>query len=320
MDILFIVDPLEGLDLQGDTSYALMLEAEQRGHRVWTCQNWHLGLEHDQAVVDAEPTAVTLADTPAEAFARSSREHRALADFGVVFLRTDPPLNVDYLHTTWILDRAVGQTVLVNNPRGLRALNEHLSILRFPDLIPPTLVTRSESQLRKFLEEQGGAIVLKPVDGFGGLGIFLAREGDPNLSSIIESSTQAGRVWTMAQRYLPDAAYGDKRIVLVDGDPIGAVLRVPPDNEVRDNLHVGARAAKTELTPREVEIIERVKPMLRSYEQILVGLDVIGDHLTEINITSPTGIRHISRLDGINAAAPVLACAERKARALQSGP
>jgi glutathione synthase len=154
------------------------------------------------------------------------------------------------------------------------------------------------------------------VEGFGGLGVFVAREGDPNLSSILETATSAGRVWTMAQRYLPAAKQGDKRIVLVDAEPIGAVLRVPPEGEARDNLHVGGRAVKTIITEREHEIIARVAPMLKEYGQILVGLDVIGDYLTEINITSPTGIRHITRLEGFNAATPVIECVERKATEL----
>ncbi len=316
MRILFIVDELAGLELAGDTSYALMLETVARGHELWTCQVRHLGLEGNDAVVSALPTKAALAETPAEAFECGDRETHSLSHFGAVFMRADPPLNVEYLHATWILDHARGKTVLVNDPRGLREYNEHLSILSFPEFIPPTIVTRSESRLREFLGEHKEGIILKPVDGFGGLGIFLVRDGDPNTSSIIESSTQGGRVWTMAQRYLPAAKQGDKRIILVDGEPIGAVLRVPPEGEARDNLHVGSRAEKTELTPRELEIIAAVKPVLKEYGQILVGLDVIGDTLTEINITSPTGIRHITKLDGINAAAPVLACVEEKAAAL----
>ncbi len=313
MKVLFIVDELHKLELDGDTSYALMLETVARGHQLWTCQVRHLGLEGDDAVVSAEPTAAILADKPSEAFSCESRRTHSLSHFDAVFMRADPPLNVEYLHATWILNHARGKTVLVNDPRGLRELNEHLSILSFPEFIPPTIVTRSEERLREFLNEQGGNVILKPVDGFGGMGIFLVREGDPNTSSIFETSTQGGQVWTMAQRYLPAAKTGDKRIVLVDGDPIGAVLRVPPEGETRDNLHVGGRAVKTTLTPREKEIIAAVRPVLREYGQILVGLDVIGDTLTEINITSPTGIRHISRLDGINAATPVIACVEAKA-------
>ncbi len=316
MKILFILDELAKLQLDGDTSYALMLETVARGHELWTCQVGHLGLEQTDAVASAVPTQVTLAETPADAFVCGERTQLSLGEFGAVFMRADPPLNVEYLHATWILDNARGKTVLVNDPRGLREHNEHLSILAYPEFIPPTIVTRSESRLRSFLDEQGGAIILKPVDGFGGMGIFLLKQGDPNLSSIIETSTQAGSIWTMAQRYLPDAKRGDKRIVLVDGDPIGAVLRVPPEGEARDNLHVGGRAEKTELTPRELEIIAALRPTLREYGQILVGLDVIGDTLTEINITSPTGIRHITKLDGINAATPVIECVEVKAKAL----
>ena len=316
MKVLFVLDELSKLQLAGDTSYALMLETVAREHGLWTCQVGHLGLEGDDAVAEAQHTLVKLAETPAEAFECGPRSLMSLAEFGAVFMRADPPLNVEYLQATWILDNARGKTVLVNDPRGLREHNEHLSILAYPEFIPPTIVTRSEARLRAFLDEQDGAIILKPVDGFGGLGIFLVKKGDPNLSSIIETSTQAGGIWTMAQRYLPDAKRGDKRIVLVDGDPIGAVLRVPPEGEARDNLHVGGRAEKTVLTPRELEIVAAVRPTLREYGQILVGLDVIGDTLTEINITSPTGIRHITRLDGINAATPVLECVEAKAKAL----
>lgn len=316
MKILFVVDELTKLELAGDTSYALMLESTDRGHELWTCQVGHLGLEGADAVADAVLTRVCDAAMPAHAFDYGERELQSLAEFGAVFMRADPPLNVEYLHATWILDHARGKTVLVNDPRGLREHNEHLSILAFPEFIPPTVVTRNADRLLSFLDEQDGAIILKPVDGFGGMGIFLAKQGDPNLSSIIETSTRAGTIWTMAQRYLPDAKVGDKRIVLVDGDPIGAVLRVPPEGEARGNLHVGGRADKTELTEREHQIVAAVRPVLREYGQILVGLDVIGDYLTEINITSPTGIRHITKLDGVNAATPVIECVEAKAKAL----
>jgi glutathione synthase len=313
---LFIVDPLERLALAGDTSYALMLEAAARGWDVWTCQIEHLGLEGDDAVADACPTIVTLATTPAEAFKVLARAAKRLADFDVVLMRKDPPVDVSYLHATWILDHARGKTVLVNDPRGLRELNEHLAVLHFPQLTPPTIVTRSTERLRAFQQEQGGAIVVKPVDGYGGLGIFVVRDGDPNASSILETSTGAGTRWTLAQRFLPEAAQGDKRIVLVDGEPIGAVLRVPAASEARGNLHVGGRAVKTSLDDHDRQIIAALAPFLTSHGQIFVGLDVIGGMLTEINITSPTGIRHIARLDDRNVAAPVLDCFERKVRAM----
>ncbi len=318
MRALFILDPLDRLGLAGDTSYALMLEAAARGWDVWTCQVEHLGLVGDDAVVDAVPTIVTPATTPAEAFQLEARAALRLADFDVVLMRKDPPVDVAYLHATWILDHARGKTLLVNDPRGLRELNEHLAVLRFPKLTPPTIVTRSAERLRAFQREQGGAIVLKPVDGYGGLGIFVVRDGDPNASSIIETSTDAGRKWAIAQRFLPEVVHGDKRIVLVDGEPIGAVLRVPAEAEARGNLHVGGRAVKCAIDARDREIIAAVAPVLRDYGQILVGLDVIGGMLTELNITSPTGIRHIAQLEDRNVAAPILERFEQMARALRS--
>jgi glutathione synthase len=313
---LFIVDPLDRLALAGDTSYALMLEAAARGWDVWTCQIEHLGLAGDDAVADACPTIVTPATTPADAFQVEQRAHKRLADFDVVLMRKDPPVDVNYLHATWILDHARSKTLLVNDPRGLRELNEHLAVLYFPTLTPPTIVTRSTDQLREFQKQQGGAIVVKPVDGYGGLGIFVVRDGDPNASSILETSTGAGTRWTLAQKFLPEAAQGDKRILLVDGEPIGAVLRVPAAAEARGNLHVGGRAVKATIDERDRQIIAEVGPFLRSHGQIFVGLDVIGGMLTEINITSPTGVRHVSRLDDRNVAAPILDCFEQKARAL----
>ena len=312
--LLFIVDPLDRLALAGDTSYALMLEAAARGWDVWTCELGHLGLTGDDAVADAAPTIVTPATTPAEAFQLEARVAKRLAEFDVVLMRKDPPVDVAYLHATWILDHARGKTLLVNDPRGLRELNEHLAVLRFPQLTPPTIVTRSADHLRAFQREQGGAIVVKPVDGYGGLGIFVVRDGDPNASSILETSTGAGTRWTLAQRYLPEAAEGDKRILLADGEPVGAVLRVPPTAEARGNLHVGGRAVRTSLDERDRAIVAAVAPVLRAHGQVFAGLDVIGGMLTEINITSPTGVRHVARLEDRNAAAPILDCFARLAR------
>jgi glutathione synthase len=314
---LFIIDPLDRLQLAGDTSYALMLEAAARGWSVWTCQIEHLGLVGNDAVTDACPTIVMPATTPAEAFQVEASSYQRLADFDVVLMRKDPPLDVNYLHATWILDHARGKTLLVNDPRGLRELNEHLAVLNFPHLTPPTIVTRSAAKLRAFQAEQGGAIVVKPVDGYGGLGIFVVKDGDPNASSILETSTGAGTRWTLAQTYLPKAIEGDKRIILVDGEAVGAVLRVPAEAEARGNLHVGGKAVKTEIDSRDRQIISELAPFLKSHGQILVGLDVIGGMLTEINITSPTGVRHVSRLEDRNVAAPIMDCFERMARGIR---
>lgn len=306
MKLLFIVDPLEKLGLAGDTSYALMLEACTRGWEVFTCQLEHLGMTHDDATASAVRTMVEDAETPAEAFTVGDAQDFRLADFDMVWMRKDPPVDVAFLHATWILEHARGKTLLVNDPRGLRELNEHLAVLRFPAITPPTLVTRSAAKLRAFQQDCGGAIVVKPVDGYGGLGIFIVRDGDPNASSIIETSTGAGTRWTIAQKYLPEAVQGDKRILLADGEFMGAVLRVPAEAEARGNLHVGGRAVKTELDARDREIIAAVAPTLKQFGQVFVGLDVIGGFLTELNITSPTGVRHVARLEHRNVAGPIL--------------
>jgi glutathione synthase len=312
---LFILDPLEKLGLAGDTSYGLMLEAAARNWEIWTCQLEHLGLVGNDAVVDAVPTQVVDAALPAQAFSIGERAPRRLADFDIVLMRKDPPVDVNYLHATWILDHARGKTLLVNDPRGLRELNEHLAVLNFPHLTPPTIVTRSPERLRAFQAEQGGVIVVKPVDGYGGLGIFVVRDGDPNASSIIETSTGAGSRWTLAQRFLPAVTEGDKRIVLCAGEPVGAVLRVPATAEARGNLHVGGRAVKTVIDARDRQIIAELAPFLAQHGQIFVGLDVIGGMLTELNITSPTGIRHIAKLEQRNVAGEVLERFEQLARA-----
>jgi glutathione synthase len=313
MRILFIVDPLDRLALAGDSSYALMIEAARRDHEVWTCQIDHLGLEHDDPVAEAQLTQVQAATRHDDAFSLEEPTPIPLEAFDVVMMRKDPPFDVGYLHATWILEQARGKTLLVNDPRGLRELNEHLAVLRFPDLTPPTIVTRSARRLGAFLREQGGAIVVKPIEGYGGLGVFVVREGDPNTSSIFESSTLAGARWTMAQKYLPEVVHGDKRILLVGGEPIGAVLRVPAVGDARSNLHVGGRPVKTDLDDDDRAIIRAVAPTLAEHGQIFVGLDVIGGRLTEINVTSPTGIRHVEALEGRNVAALVLDGLEARA-------
>jgi glutathione synthase len=238
----------------------------------------------------------------------------------VVLMRKDPPVDVAYLHATWILEMARGKTVVINDPSGIRELNEHLAVLKFPELTPPTLVTRSASRLKAFMREQGGAIVVKPVDGFGGLGVFVVRAGDPNASSIFETSTGAGVRWTMAQKYLPDVVKGDKRILLVDGEPIGALLRVPSEHEHRANLHVGGRAAKTSLDENDRAIVERVGPSLRRDGLFFVGLDVIGGRLTEVNVTSPTGVQEIDAIEGRSLEADVIDAVERRVADLAAAP
>lgn len=315
MKVLFIMDALASLHLEGDTTYAFLLAAERLGWSSYTCQVGHLGLNGQQALAQAWPTKAVEAKDPADAFSVGVPSHFPLSDFDAVFLRTDPPVNAEYLQATWILEHARDQTVLVNDPRGLRELNEHLSALRFPEITPKTIVTRDMGQLRQFLADQNGVMVVKPVDGFGGKGIFIVRQGDPNLSSLLETATDAGRTWTMAQAFLPDASVGDKRILLADGEYVGAILRIPPPGEARDNLHVGGRAEASELTKKERDIVQKLAPTLRQHGILFAGIDVIGEQLTEINITSPTGIRHFDRLTGGDSAGAVLASVAKRAQA-----
>ena len=229
-----------------------------------------------------------------------------------VFMRKDPPIDLDYYFATLLLERARGKTLMINDPRGLREQNEKLAILEYPQFIPPTIVTREALRLRSFLAEQGGEMVVKPLDASGGFGVFHVRQGDTNTGAILEQSTNLGRRWTMAQRYLPEVRNGDKRILLVDGEPLCAVLRVPAPDDARGNLHVGARAMPTKIEGRDLDIVGVVGPRLREAGHFFVGLDVIGGHLTEINVTSPTGIMEANALYHEEYETKVIEALERK--------
>jgi glutathione synthase len=221
-----------------------------------------------------------------------------LKSCAAVLMRKDPPFDLDYYFATLLLERARGATLIVNDPRGLREQNEKLAILEYPELCPPTVVTREATRLRAFLAEQGGEMVVKPLDASGGFGVFHVRRGDPNTGAILEQSTNLGRRWTMAQKYLPEVKRGDKRILLIDGEPLCAVLRVPAADDLRGNLHVGAKPMATTLDDRDQAIVHKVGPRLRERGHFFVGLDVIGGWLTEVNVTSPTGILEANTLYG----------------------
>ena len=219
-----------------------------------------------------------------------------LASCDAVLMRKDPPFDLDYYFATLLLERARGKTLIINDPRGLREQNEKLAVLEYPDLCPPSIVTRETTQLRSFLSEQGGEMVVKPLDASGGFGVFHVRKGDPNTGAILEQATNLGRRWTMAQKYLPEVRRGDKRILLCDGEFLCAVLRVPAPDDARGNLHVGAKPMATKLDERDNEIVRVLGPRLRERGHFFVGLDVIGGWLTEINVTSPTGILEANTL------------------------
>lgn len=294
-DVLFILDPLSTIHPHKDSSYLMIAEAERRGFQPWACQQYDLSLRGADAHAAVVPITVPQLGQPVAL--RGPAEFRDLASFRVVLMRKDPPVDANFILATWCLDRAAQQTLVINHPGGLRDLSEKLAILEFPEFIPQTFLLRTVGDLRDTLGALGGQMILKPVYGFGGREVLIAREGDPNLSTLFELATRDGTTWTIAQAFVPEAKQGDKRILLVDGEPIGAVMRVPADGELRNNFHAGGSPAVTALTARDLQICARVGPFLRKRGQFFAGLDVLGDYLTEINVTSPTGMQEINRLE-----------------------
>jgi glutathione synthase len=296
-DVLFVLDPLETIHPKKDSSYLMIAEALRRGYRPWMVELSGLLLRGAEAVARAYPLG--LRELGAPLHVDGDPQVRSMGSFRVVVMRKDPPVDPDFVTATWCLDRAAAQTLVINQPQGLRDLSEKLAILEFPELIPRSFLLRTVGDLRDALAELGGQMILKPVFGFGGREVLIAREGDPNLSTLFELATRDGRTWTIAQEFVPAAKHGDKRILLVDGSPIGAVLRVPAEGELRNNFHAGGSPVHTELSPRDREICGRVGPFVRERGQFFVGIDVLGDRLTEINVTSPTGMQEINRLAGL---------------------
>jgi glutathione synthase len=296
-DVLFILDPLSTINPTKDSSYLMIAEAERRGYQPWSAQLEGLCLRGADAYAAAEPLTVPHLGQPV--VVRGPAEVRNLASFRVVLMRKDPPVDANFILATWCLDRAAKQTLVINEPGGLRDLSEKLAILEFPEFIPQSYMLRTTGDLRDALEALGGQMIIKPVYGFGGREVLIAREGDPNLSTLFELATRDGTTWTIAQAFVPEAKNGDKRILMVDGEPIGAVMRVPASGEIRNNFHAGGSPAATALTARDLQICARVGPFLRERGQFFAGLDVLGDFLTEINVTSPTGMQEINRLENL---------------------
>nr|WP_228023922.1 glutathione synthase [Synechocystis salina] len=302
----FIVDPLEKLDPGHDSTVAMMEAAQKLGHEVFVTSVGDLAVINGQAwaklaAVRLQP--VSLVDGHWQVFQPwyevSDSQWMDLTACQAVFMRKDPPVTVQYLYATFILELlAPTETMVINSPQGLREANEKMYTLQFAAVMPPTVVSLDKGLIRQFLEEQGAA-VLKPLGGKAGEGILFLDPGDRNFNSLVEISTQQGREPVMVQRFLPAAKDGDKRIILLDGDPIGAVNRIPSGAEFRGNMAVGGRVAPTTITPREAEICALLKPKLQADGLYLVGIDVIGGYLTEVNVTSPTGIREIDRLEGV---------------------
>jgi glutathione synthase len=303
------MDPIESIDIQGDTTFVLMLEAQRRGHRVLYALPDDLGVAHGEVVARVRP--VTLRREVGRHVDVGDAQTLVLDEADVVFQRKDPPVDPAYVTTTQIL-ALCRRALVLNRPQGILAANEKLYALNFADLMPATCVTHSITTLREFMGELGGEMIVKPLDGRGGEGIFHVHEADRNLLSILEQSTTFESRRVMAQQYLPAVREGDKRILLIDGEPLGAVLRVPAEDEHRANLHVGGSAAKSLLDARDRRIIERLAPSLRRDGLFFVGIDVIGGLLTEVNVTSPTGVQEINTLEGRQLEAEILDAVEAR--------
>ena len=317
---LFIVDPLEGLNVTQDTTVVFMREAARRSHEVATCEVPDLLVGEGGSPV-AWVTETTLLDAAVDGpwYRAGARSLRPLAEFDVVWMRKDPPYDLNYFFASHLLGLVPATTLVVNDPRGLREVTEKLFVLRFPDLTPPTIVTRKIRELLGFRDKLGGEMVIKPVEGCGGEGVFHLTPGDRNVRALLEMSTQNETRFLIGQRYLPEIREGDKRIIVLEGEPIGAVLRVPEPDESRANFHAGGRAARTGISEREREICTRLAPELERYGILFAGIDVIGGWLTEVNVTSPTGVQEINSLDGVRLEENVLDAVEERLRVRSGG-
>ncbi|MEK1889299.1 MAG: glutathione synthase [Phyllobacterium sp.] len=294
------MDHIKSIRIGGDTTFALCLEAQKRGHNLFHYTPDRLSLR--DGVVSARVEELSVRDVEGDHFTLGEPILRDLSEMDVVLLRQDPPFDMNYITTTHILERIHPQTLVVNDPAWVRNSPEKIFVTEFPDLMPETLITKDPQEIVSFRKEFGD-IILKPLYGNGGAGVFHLADGDRNLTSLLEMFGQMFREPIIAQRYLKDVRAGDKRIILIDGEPVGAINRVPSESDARSNMHVGGRAEKTDLTPREREICTRIGPSLRERGFILVGIDVIGDYMTEINVTSPTGVREVKRFGGADIAA-----------------
>ena len=302
MKIAFQMDPIDAVDISADTTFRLAEEAQARGHTLFYYSPDSLAFQEGRITARGHP--ITVKRTQGDHVTFGDREQVALADWDVIWLRQDPPFDMHYITTTHLLDRLAETTLVANNPFWVRNYPEKLMVLDYPDLVPPTAITRDLETLKEFRQRHGD-IIVKPLYGNGGAGVFRLAPDDRNLNSLFELFTTTSREPLIVQKYLPAVTRGDKRILLVDGEPVGAINRIPAEGEVRSNMHVGGRAVKSDLTERDREICAAIGPRLREKGQILVGIDVIGDYLTEINVTSPTGIQELERFDDTNVAARV---------------
>jgi glutathione synthase len=296
------MDPIARINIAGDSTFALLLEAQARGHELHYYTPDRLALVGETPFVRSERLKVR--DEAGNHFDLGESERGPLSRFDVILLRQDPPFDLAYITTTHLLERVHPHTLVVNNPASVRNAPEKVFVTEFPDLMPPTLVTRDPEEIARFRAEHGD-VVMKPLYGHGGAAVFRVGREDQNYGSLFDIFSSTWREPWVVQTFLPAVAQGDKRIILVDGEFAGAVNRVPAPDDLRSNMVRGGQAAATELTPREREICERIGPALKRMGLLFVGIDVIGDYLTEINVTSPTGLRAIQRVGGPNIASVI---------------
>ncbi len=309
MRFLFVMDPAETMHPAKDTTFAFMRGARARGHESYHCLPRDIANEGRS--VTARARSITVSDTaPHVTF--GAEAVLEVAAFDAVFIRKDPPFDPAYVHLTHQLELVKGQTLVVNDPRGLRDANEKLFAFNFVEYMPRSRVTANPQEILAFVEAVGGQAVLKPLDGAGGSGVVVLTRGDKNLRSLADVWTSEGKALALVQAYLPAIRNGDKRVLVLEGKVLGAVLRVPREDDVRANLHVGGRAEPTELTPKEQAIVAAVGPKLVEHGLFFVGLDFIGEHLIEVNVTSPTGIQELSRFVGRPVEQDVIAWVEQR--------
>ncbi|WP_430450232.1 glutathione synthase [Rhodophyticola sp.] len=309
LKVAFQMDPIDRVNIDADSSFRLAEEAQVRGHELFFYTPEKLAYQEGRVTARGWPLEVRR--VKGDHFSLGAYTEVDLAEWDVIWLRQDPPFDMGYITTTHMLDRLHPATLVVNDPFWVRNYPEKLLVLDFPDLTPPTTVARDLDTLKAF-KARHGDIILKPLYGNGGAGVFRLTPEDRNLNSLHELFAAMNREPLIAQKFLPDVSAGDKRIILVDGEPVGGINRVPAEGETRSNLHVGGRAEKIGLTDRDLEICARIGPLLREKGQVFVGIDVIGGWLTEINVTSPTGIQELERFDGVNIAEKIWQAIEAK--------
>lgn len=309
LKIALQMDPIEDFDIAGDSSFRLAEEAQARGHELFYYTPDKLA--YQEGKITARGWPITVKRVVGDHFDKGPEQEVDLADYDVVWLRQDPPFDMGYITTTHLLDRLRQTTLVVNDPFWVRNYPEKLLVLDFPNLTPPTTIARDLETIRSF-KKRHKDVILKPLYGNGGAGVFRLEKNDRNLTSLHELFSGINREPLIVQKYLPDVTNGDKRVILVDGTPVGAINRVPAKGETRSNMHVGGRPEKTGLTERDLEICATIGPLLKEKGQIFVGIDIIGNYLTEINVTSPTGILELEKFSGENIAAKIWEAIEEK--------